>query len=167
MPRYPLKMLLLAWLLGCSLIAQAGSIAVTAARVWPAADYTRITLESPQAIKYKMITLKDPERLVLDLENVELGAALKAVSDKILSSDPYIKQVRVANFKPGVVRLVVDLKSEIKPSLFALPPAGEYRHRLVLDVYPLHDPLMAMLQERDKPAEAAPASGEGGGAGGA
>ena len=136
-------------LLSLSLAAQA-AVSVTAARVWPATDYTRLTLESATPIAYEMMTLKDPERLVLDLKNVELGAALKAISSMILASDPYIQQVRVGNFKPGVVRLVIDLKSEIKPTLFALPPAGEYKHRLVLDIYPLQDPLMAMLQERDK-----------------
>jgi len=151
----PVKLLVMFLMLGLNMAAEAANIVVTAARVWPAADYTRITLESAQPITYKMLSLKDPERLVLDLENVELGATLKALTDKILSSDPYIKQVRVANFKPGVVRLVVDLKSEIKPSLFALPPAGDYKHRLVLDVYPPQDPLMAMLQEQEKPAEPA------------
>lgn len=136
-------------LLSLSLAAQA-AVSVTAARVWPATEYTRLTLESPTPIAHEMMTLKDPERLVLDLQNVELGAALKALSGKIMSSDPYIQQVRIANFKPGVVRLVIDLKSEIKPTLFALTPAGEYKHRLVLDIYPVQDPLMAMLQERDK-----------------
>lgn len=149
----PVKLVLLILMLGLNMAAEAASIVVSAARVWPAADYTRITLESAQPITYTMLTLEDPDRLVLDLENVELGANLKTITDKILSSDPYIKQVRVANFKPGVVRLVVDLKSEVKPSLFSLPPAGEYKHRLVLDVYPPQDPLMAMLQEREKPAE--------------
>ncbi len=122
--------------------------AITSARVWPAADYTRITFEAPKAIEHKMTLLKNPDRLVLDLQDVELGAALKTLSGKILSSDPYIKQVRAANFKPGVVRVVVDLKSEIKPTLFSLAPAGEYKHRLVLDVYPPQDPLMAMLQDK-------------------
>lgn len=145
-------------MLGLALMAEAAPIAVSAARVWPAADYTRITLESAQPITHKMMTLKDPHRLVLDLENVDLGANLKTLSDKILASDPYIKQVRVAYFKPGVVRLVVDLKSEVKPSLFSLPPAGEYKHRLVLDVYPQQDPLMAMLQEREKPIDNIPAA---------
>jgi N-acetylmuramoyl-L-alanine amidase len=147
----PVKLLVAVCLLGLALMAEAAPITVTAARVWPAADYTRITLESTQPITHKMMTLKDPDRLVLDLENVDLGANLKTLSDKILSSDPYIKQVRVAYFKPGVVRLVVDLKSEVKPSFFSLPPAGDYKHRLVLDVYPPQDPLMAMLQEREKP----------------
>ena len=131
-------------------------ISVIAARVWPAADYTRITLEAAKPITNKMVMLKDPDRLVLDLDNVELGASLKTLSAKILSSDPYIKQVRVANFKPGVVRLVIDLKTEIKPQLFLLPPAGEYKHRLVLDIYPLQDPLMAMLEQRDKATTASP-----------
>ena len=133
----------------CSLALVAhGATAITSARVWPAADYTRITFEAPKAIEHKMTLLKNPDRLVLDLQNVELGAALKNLSGKILSSDPYIKQVRAANFKPGIVRVVIDLKSEVKPTLFSLSPAGEYKHRLVLDVYPPQDPLMAMLQDK-------------------
>lgn len=139
-------------LLSITLAAQAAN-SVVSARIWPAADYTRITLESPKPIVHRMQTLKDPERLVLDLESVEINAVLKSLAGKILFSDPYIKQVRIANFKPGVVRMVIDLKAEIKPSLFALQPAGEYQHRLVLDVYPAQDPLMAMLQEREKSSQ--------------
>jgi N-acetylmuramoyl-L-alanine amidase len=132
--------------------AAQAAVAVSAARVWPAADYTRITLESGKPISQKMVMLKNPDRLVLDLEDVELGPTLKTLTDKISAGDPYIKQVRVANFKPGVVRLVIDLKAEIKPEIFSLPPAGEYQHRLVLDIYPAQDPLMAMLEQREKPA---------------
>ncbi len=129
--------------------AASAALSITATRVWPAPDYTRITLEATQPISHSMITLKDPERLVIDLQEAELSPALRSLGDKILSSDPYIKQVRVANFKPGVVRVVVDLKSEVRPELFLLPPAGEYNHRLVLDIYPLVDPLMALLQQRE------------------
>ncbi|HSD82815.1 MAG TPA: N-acetylmuramoyl-L-alanine amidase, partial [Anaerolineae bacterium] len=147
-------------LLSCGLSAQAAPIAVTSARVWPAADYTRITLESAKPMAYKMAMLSNPERLVLDLENVELGATLKTLSGKILASDPYIKQVRAANFKPGVVRVVIDLKTGIKPSLFPLPPAGEYKHRLVLDIYPAQDPLMAMVQKSEQSQEPVMAPGD-------
>ncbi|WP_404809798.1 N-acetylmuramoyl-L-alanine amidase [Methylobacillus caricis] len=133
----------------------AESIQVAAARVWPAADYTRITLESSKPITHHMVMLKDPERLVLDLDDVELGPVLKALSDKINANDPYIRQVRVANFKPGVVRIVVDLKAEIKPQVFSLPPAGDYKDRLVLDIYPALDPLMSLLEQRGKPEVAA------------
>lgn len=125
---------------------------ITAARVWPADDYTRIALESTAPIKYQLIILKNPDRLVLDIEDVELTSVLKTLSDKILSSDPYIKQVRVANYKPGVVRVAVDLKGEVKSNLFALAPAGDYKNRLVLDIYPLQDELMAMLDKKNSAA---------------
>ena len=121
---------------------------ITAARVWPAQEYTRIAFESSAPIKYQLIILKNPDRLVLDVEDLELTNALTSLSDKILSSDPYIKQVRVAKFKPGVVRIAVDLKGEVKSNLFALAPAGDYKHRLVLDIYPLQDELMAMLGKK-------------------
>lgn len=129
------------------------SIEITATRIWPAQDYTRLTLESKTAIHHKMFSIENPDRLVIDLEDVELGSALNQLTGKIGNDDPYIKSVRVARFKPGVVRLVLDLKESIKPQLFDLEPVGEYGYRLVLDVYPAHahDPLMALL-DQDKPA---------------
>lgn len=140
-------------------VAQAGTM-VTAARVWPADDYTRITLESSKPITQKMIMLKNPDRLVLDLDDVDMSDTLKTLSSKILGSDPYIKQIRVGNFKPGVMRLVIDLKLEVNPQVFVLPPAGEYKNRLVLDLYPLRDPLIAMLQQREKAAQTSTANKE-------
>ena len=122
---------------------------ITAARVWPAQDYTRIAMESTAPIKYQLLILKNPDRLVLDIEDIELTPVLKTLSDKIISGDPYIKQVRVGKFKPGVVRIAVDLKGEVKSNLFALAPAGDYKHRLVLDIYPLQDELMAMLDKKN------------------
>ncbi len=121
---------------------------ISAARVWPAQDYTRIALESDAPIKHQLIILKNPDRLVLDIENIDLNNTLKTLSDKILSGDPYIKQVRIANFKANVVRIAIDLKGEVKPNIFALTPAGEYKYRLVLDIYPLQDELMAMLGKK-------------------
>jgi N-acetylmuramoyl-L-alanine amidase len=125
------------------------AIVVSSSRVWPAKDYTRLTLESKQAIRHNMFDLSNPERLVIDLEGVGLGQALKDLSKLIGNDDPYIKSVRVGRFKPGVVRLVLDLKAEVKPQLFVLKPVAEYGYRLVLDVYPAHppDPLMALLEQ--------------------
>lgn len=132
---------------------------LAAARVWPSADYTRVTLEAPQPIRHQMISLKNPDRLVVDLENVAINTVLNSLPDKIAASDPYIKSVRVAQYKPGVVRLVFDLKSEIKPQALALAPVAGYGHRLALDIYPLvpPDPLMAMLENQERKPEAAPA----------
>lgn len=132
------------------------AVNVTATRVWPAADYTRITIEASSEISQKMLMLKDPDRLVLDLDGVELNQNLKALAGQVSPNDPYIKQVRVANFKPGTVRVVIDLKAEIKPNIFMLQPAGNYNHRLVLDVYPLQDPLSSVLNKLEKQPEAAP-----------
>jgi N-acetylmuramoyl-L-alanine amidase len=126
-------------------------IAVSAARIWPAQDYTRLTLESKQPIRYNLFTLSNPERLVIDLEDIDITPALNELSDKIGKDDPYIKSVRVGRFKAGVVRLVLDLKAQVKPQLFSLQPVGDYGHRLVLDVYPLVavDPLMQLAQQSE------------------
>ncbi|MBU0689615.1 MAG: N-acetylmuramoyl-L-alanine amidase [Gammaproteobacteria bacterium] len=125
-------------------------IPVTSARLWPAQDYTRLTLESKSSIRYNQFTLSNPERLVIDLEEVELSVALNELSNKVSKEDPYISNLRIGRFKPGVVRLVLDLKSQVKPQLFSLKPVGEYGHRLVLDIYPAVpvDPLMALLEQQ-------------------
>jgi len=148
----------------CWLPQQAyAAITISAARVWPAQDYTRLTLESKQAIRHNMFTVSNPERLVIDLEDVELGDTLNELAKLIDNNDPYITSLRVGRFKPGVVRLVLDLKSEVKPQLFVLKPVGEYGYRLVLDVYPAQplDPLMALLEQPKAPipeAASAPAA---------
>ena len=123
---------------------------ILSSRVWPAAEYTRVTLESARAIPHQYFFVKSPERLVLDLEGVDLNDALKGLPAKVGADDPYIQAVRVARNRPNVVRIVFDLKSEVKPSVFALAPAGEYRHRLVLDIHPLKppDPLLALLEPK-------------------
>ncbi len=134
-------------------LAQAarGGPGVLAVRVWPAADYTRVTLESDAPVKFSHFTVKNPERLVVDLEGVELNGVLESLSGKIAADDPNIKLLRAGRFKPGVVRLVMELKTEVAPQVFVLKPVGEYGHRLVLDVYPAHpaDPLMALLEKRE------------------
>jgi N-acetylmuramoyl-L-alanine amidase len=128
---------------------------ITAARAWPAQDYTRITLESQEPLKYSVLSLKDPERLVLDLEDVEVTATLTGLAEKIGANDPYVKGMRIGRFKPGVIRIVFDLKSEIKPQVFTLAPVADYGHRLVLDLYPLvpPDPLLAFLDKLQAPRE--------------
>ena len=125
---------------------------ISALRIWPAQDYTRLTIESAQPLKFNLLGAKNPERLVLDLENVELSGLQGLLSGKLSANDPWIAALRAGQNKPGLVRLVLDLRSEVRPQLFTLKPVGNYGHRLVLDIYPAQpaDPLMALL---DKPAE--------------
>lgn len=122
---------------------------ISSTRVWPANEYTRVTFESPFALKYTHFFVKEPERLVIDIENVELGPALKELADKIGKDDPYIQAVRVGVNRANVIRVVLDLKVEVKPQVFAVPPAGEFGHRLMLDIYPAKatDPMLALLNE--------------------
>jgi N-acetylmuramoyl-L-alanine amidase len=124
----------------------ANAAQILAVRVWPAEDYTRVTLENDTNLKTSHFIIKNPERLVVDIEGLELNPALKGLVAKIQSNDPYIKQVRVGQNRPGVVRLVFDLKEEIKPQVFTLPPIAEYQHRLIFDLYPVNPPdLIAAL----------------------
>ncbi|MFM8464145.1 MAG: N-acetylmuramoyl-L-alanine amidase, partial [Burkholderiaceae bacterium] len=126
---------------------------IVAVRVWPAADYTRVTLENDSKLKASHFIVKDPYRLVVEIEGVELDANLKSLVAKIQPNDPYIAQVRIGQNRPGVVRMVFDLKAEIQPQVFTLSPVGEYRHRLVFDLYPAHPvDLIAELLKRPRPA---------------
>jgi N-acetylmuramoyl-L-alanine amidase len=108
---------------------------LVAVRIWPAEDYTRVTLESDQALKVSHQLLKNPYRLVVDVEGLELNNTIKELVAKVNSNDPYIAQVRVGQFQPKVVRLVFDLKESIQPQLFTLDPVGNYQNRLVFDLY--------------------------------
>ncbi|HEX6154500.1 MAG TPA: N-acetylmuramoyl-L-alanine amidase [Burkholderiales bacterium] len=141
----------LAILLAACLVGTAQA-QVLSARIWPARDYTRLTIESKQEIQYSIFSLKDPERLVLDLEVDESSGALSELAGKVSGEDPYIQGLRVARNRPGVVRLVLDLKTEVKPQAFGLKPIAEYGHRLVLDIYPSVpvDPLAALIEEAQK-----------------
>lgn len=122
---------------------------IQALRIWPSQDYTRITLESKRPLSYNLLVVKDPDRLVLDLQDVEYESIQRELTDKVLAPDPYVSKLRAGRYMPGVVRIVLDLKQEVKPQIFELKPVGDYGHRLVLDVYPLEpfDPLMALLNK--------------------
>ncbi len=144
-----------------SSVAAGAEERIRSLRVWPSQDYTRITIETGAEVRYELTALKNPERLVLDLENVDFLSIVDQSASKVLPDDPYVTALRAGRFKPGAVRLVVDLKGEAKPQVFTLKPIGEYGHRLVVDVYPVvpPDPLMALLQRKEAqepPAASAP-----------
>lgn len=137
-------------LLSCLGMDAARATQIIAVRVWPAADYTRVTLENDSQLKATHFLVKDPHRLVVEVEGVDLDPQLKSLVAKIQANDPYIAQVRVGQNRPGVVRLVFDLKEEIRPQVFTLEPVGEYKHRLIFDLYPDSpvDPITQLLNDR-------------------
>ena len=121
-------------------------------RIWPSEDYTRITIESDQALPISHQLLTGPDRLVVDIDGLELNPTLKDLVAKVKPNDPYVAQIRVGQFQPTVVRLVFDLKELVKPQLFTLDPVAEYQYRLVFDLYPTNppDPLMQLVKESAK-----------------
>jgi N-acetylmuramoyl-L-alanine amidase len=138
-----------------------------AVRIWPADDYSRLTLEHDAPLKFSHFMVRDtsPLRLVVDIEDMDLTPKLREIVGKVQPDDPYIALVRVGQNRPGVVRLVIELKEDIKPQLFSLAPVGPYQHRLVLDLYPVNppDPLLALLREQESrptPGRSDPATGE-------
>ena len=133
-----------------SLSATAENI-VNATRVWPAPDYTRVTIESSLAISNDQMMLQNPERIVVDLKGIKLNDALKQLSTQVDGLDPNIKKIRVGQFNPKVTRLVIDLKTSASVKIFSLKPFKEYKHRLVIDVYPKEiDELASLLNQLKK-----------------
>ena len=125
---------------------------VLGVRVWPARDYTRVTIESDQPLQNTQQLLQGPDRLVVDLNGLDLDQALKELVSKITPNDPQIQAVRVGQYQPHVVRMVFDLKGSVKPQVFTLPPVGSYKYRLVFDLYPAvaPDPMMDLLAQSER-----------------
>ena len=141
--------------------AQASRIA--SARLWPAQEYTRVIFEARAPIEHQLVMLHDPDRLVLDMARVEASPELAALPSRVQPSDPYVAAIRIGNPSGGFLRVVLDLKSAVRPQVFSLPPVAEYGYRLVVDLYPVVpvDPLMAFLareQHGDAGAASKPAS---------
>jgi N-acetylmuramoyl-L-alanine amidase len=125
---------------------------IVAVRVWPAADYTRVTIESDQALAAKHFMTDNPPRLVVDIDQLELSPTLRELVGKVQADDPYIAGVRVGQNQPRLVRLVVDLKQNVQPQQFTLMPVAAYGHRLVFDLYPLQerDPLAELVRDKER-----------------
>ncbi|MEO5672365.1 MAG: N-acetylmuramoyl-L-alanine amidase [Ramlibacter sp.] len=140
----------LALLLGTQQIARGATI--VAVRIWPAPDYSRVTIESDALLTSTQIVMTSPPRLAVDIQGLDLSPELRELVAKVRADDPFIQGIRVGQQSPGVVRLVVDLKQTAIPQVFTLPPIAAYQHRLVFDLYPVKaaDPLEALIAERMK-----------------
>jgi N-acetylmuramoyl-L-alanine amidase len=124
---------------------------IVAVRVWPAREYTRVTIESDQPLVATHQMVEGPPRLVVDITGLELTPPLRELVGKVRPDDPYIAGVRVGQYQPRVVRLVFDLKQATLPQQFALTPVSSYQHRLVFDLYPAQapDPLLALIRDKE------------------
>ena len=141
----------LAWLLAPAaqlVVPNAHAIAgrIGSARLWPAQEYTRLILESQAPIEHQLVVLREPNRVVLDLARVDPTPELKELPAHVQATDPYIASIRIGTQSGGFLRLVLDLKEEVNPQVFALKPVAEFGYRLVVDL----DPLMALLESEQR-----------------
>lgn len=125
--------LLLCMLLPVSLFAAE----VQGVRVWRAPDNTRLVFDLSGPVGQRVFTLKNPERVVIDLK----GATLKDSLRSILDSTTPIKDVRTG-MQSGELRIVLDMSAPVQPKSFALAPNQQYGHRLVVDLFD-EDPIAA------------------------
>ncbi|MDQ7742759.1 N-acetylmuramoyl-L-alanine amidase [Hydrogenophaga pseudoflava] len=134
-------------LIGAPHLAQAGR--VVAVRIWPAQDYTRVTIESDGELQARKTTVDQAHRLVVDIEGIDLIEGMRELVGKLQSDDPNIAAIRVAPLGANLARLTVDLKKPIKPQVFNLEPVAAYGHRLVLDLYPVQtvDPFEELIRQ--------------------
>ena len=121
---------------------------IKATRVWPAPDYTRITIESNSKINNDQMMLQNPERIVIDLKEIQLNSVLKQLTSQVKSNDPNIKKIRIGQFNKRVTRVVIDLKNSARVKIFSLSPIAPYQHRLVIDVYPNEKDSIAILLKK-------------------
>jgi N-acetylmuramoyl-L-alanine amidase len=115
----------------------AQAIEVKAARLGGDADALRMVIEFSGTPAYKYFALANPHRLVLDLEGIDPGnETLRTLTTKIKTDDPFITSIRIAANRPGITRLVTDLKTAMKPLVSLLPAGSDIGPRLVVDLVP-------------------------------
>ena len=141
--RGTLERVFLILFVGLFMVGVAQAASVKAARLWPSPEYSRLAIELDEAVKFNHFLLKNPDRIVLDLEGVSPEAVLMDIGTKVAPHDAFIANLRVGLNRPGVTRLVAELKAEVRPQVFTLKPMGDYGHRLVMDLYPLVAPPLA------------------------
>jgi N-acetylmuramoyl-L-alanine amidase len=106
------------------------TVTVQNLRQWRAPDHTRLVFDLSGSLEHRVFVLSDPDRIVIDLDDAELTAALPELD----FADSLLSAVRTGRPETGTLRIVLDLKSPAQPRTFVLGPAGPYGHRLVIDL---------------------------------
>ena len=100
-------------------------------RLWAAPDHTRVVFDTSGPVSHELFSLPNPDRLVIDVQAAAAAETLQTAA----AVGGLVKGVRTAINKPGVLRIVLDLKQTVKPRSFNLSPNDRYGHRLVVDLY--------------------------------
>ncbi len=101
-------------------------------RIWPAPENTRVVFDLASKPEYSYFSLSSPQRLVIDLQDTRNAVALTNLAAK----DKRIKKIRTSKAKNAKsIRLVLELQESYDLTIFPLAPAGQYGHRLVIDLF--------------------------------
>ncbi|MGB5260951.1 MAG: AMIN domain-containing protein [Gammaproteobacteria bacterium] len=100
-------------------------------RLWAAPDHTRVVFDTSGPVSHELFPLTNPNRLVIDVEAAVVAKTLETAT----AAGGLVKGIRTAINKPGMLRIVLDLKQAVKPRSFNLSPNDRYGHRLVVDLY--------------------------------
>ena len=141
---------LLAGFLLFPLLCNAAPVSVKNLRLWQAPDNTRLVFDLSAPLEHRLSVHKDPERIVIEMENARLKDGLAALD----VSRSYINAVSAAEQADGKLRITLELKRPVRPKTFVLKPAGQYGHRLVIDLYDEH---IAQAMPTPEPRAAPPA----------
>ncbi len=114
-----------------SLPLQAANHSINGLRLWAAPDHTRLVFDTSGSVAHSLISLSKPNRLVIDISNAHLSTAIPTVSQ----GDRYVQRVRSGVRNKNDLRVVLDLKQNVRPKSFMLKPNRKYGHRLVIDLY--------------------------------
>ena len=128
----------------------ASATALLAVRMWPAADHTRLTIETSGRPAWTSTTLKGPDRLLIDLEANAAGDRLNERLPRTHPDNPWIRKLVVTQPEVGKVRLTIEFQAETRADVFTLLPTEPYQHRLVIDLIPRDapDPLAGLIDRR-------------------
>ena len=126
-----LNIILTSFLLMAFTTASFANNTIEGLRIWPSPNTTRLVFDLADTPTYTYFTLKNPQRLVIDIENTPRNFDFK----KVANESKLVKKVRYSTAKnPQSVRVVIELNKKLKKNIFALPPTAPYGNRLVIDL---------------------------------
>lgn len=111
-------------------VATAGQSSIQDARLWNAPDHSRLVFDLSGRVSHQLMTLKNPDRVVVDIKNAKKSARFDGLD---IANSP-IKSIRSAARNGKDLRIVLDLNTQVKPKSFLLKPNDTYGNRLVIDL---------------------------------